>query len=80
MGFSRQENWSGFFPPFPPPGDLPNPGIKPWSPTLQADSLPSEPLRKPQTREKLNMVPRPKTAAGPCMNDKDSTFLYQDEG
>ena len=38
--FSRQEHWSGF--PFPPPGDLPNPDIKPLSPALQADSLPSE--------------------------------------
>ena len=42
MGFSRQEYWSGL--PFPSPGDLPNPGIKPGSPALQADSLPSEPL------------------------------------
>ena len=33
MGFSRQEYWSGL--PFPPPGDLPNPGIKPGSPALQ---------------------------------------------
>ena len=33
--------------PFPPPGDLPNPGIKPRSPTLQADSLSSEPPGKP---------------------------------
>ena len=41
MEFSRQEYWSGF--PFPPPGDLPNPGIKPWSPALQADALLSEP-------------------------------------
>ena len=41
IGFSRQEYWSGL--PFPSPGDLPNPGIKPGSPTLQADSLPSEP-------------------------------------
>ena len=40
MGFSRQESWSGL--PFPSPGDLPDPGIKPGSPTLQADSLPSE--------------------------------------
>ena len=40
MGFSRQEYWSGL--PFPFPGDLPDPGIKPGSPTLQADSLPSE--------------------------------------
>ena len=39
-GFSRQKYWSGF--PYPPPGDLPNPGIEPRSPALQADSLPSE--------------------------------------
>ena len=41
MGFSRQEYWSGL--PFPSPGDLPDPGIEPRSPTLQADGLPSEP-------------------------------------
>ena len=41
MRFSRQEYWSGL--PCPPPGDLPNPGIKPRSPMLWADSLPSEP-------------------------------------
>ena len=41
MGFSRQEYWSGL--PFPSTGDLPNPGIEPRSPALQADSLPSEP-------------------------------------
>ena len=40
MGFSRQKYWSGL--PFPSPGNLPNPGIKPRSPALQADSLPSE--------------------------------------
>ena len=34
----------------PSPGDLPNPGIEPWSPTLQADSLPSEPPGKPHVR------------------------------
>ena len=44
MGFSRQEYWRGL--PFPPPGDLPNPGIKPGSPMLLADSLPSEPPGK----------------------------------
>ena len=44
MGFPRQESWSGF--PFPFPGDLPDPGIEPKSPALQADSLPSEPPRK----------------------------------
>ena len=45
MGFSRQECWSGL--PFPSPGDLPDPGIEPGSPTLQADALPSEPPGKP---------------------------------
>ena len=45
MGFSSQEYWSGL--PC-PPGDLPNPGIEPRSPTLQADSLPSEPPGKPK--------------------------------
>ena len=40
MGFSRQEYWSGL--PFPPPGDLPEPGIEPGSPVVQADSLPTE--------------------------------------
>ena len=44
MGFSRQEYWSGV--PFPSPGDLPDPGIKPGSPALQADSLLSEPPGK----------------------------------
>ena len=38
MGFSRQEYWSEL--PFPFPGDLPDPGIEPLSPALQADSLP----------------------------------------
>ena len=41
MVFSRPEYWSGYS--FPSPGDLPNPGIEPGSPALQADSLPSEP-------------------------------------
>ena len=45
MEFSRQEYWSGL--PFPSPGDLPEPGIKPRSPVLQADSLPSELPGKP---------------------------------
>ena len=46
MGFSKQEYWSGF--PFLSPGDLPDPGIKPRSPALQADALPSEPPGKPK--------------------------------
>ena len=45
MGFSRQERWSGL--PFPSPGDLPDPGIEPGSPALQADALPAEPPGKP---------------------------------
>ena len=44
MGFSRQEYWSGL--PFPSPGDLPNPGIEPESPALEADALISEPSGK----------------------------------
>ena len=44
MGFSRQEYWSGLS--FPSPADLPNPGIKPRSPALEADSLPSKPSGK----------------------------------
>ena len=41
MGFSRQEHWSGL--PFPSPGDLPDLGIEPGSPVLQAHALPPEP-------------------------------------
>ena len=60
MGFSRQEFWSGL--PFPSPGDLPNPGIEPQSPALQADALSSEPPGKPHLRlpqsESLKIGPR----------------------
>ena len=45
MGFSRQEYWFGL--PFPSSGNLPDPGIKPGSPTLQPDSLPTELPGKP---------------------------------
>ena len=47
MGFPRQEYWSGL--PFPPPGNLPDPGLEPTSPvspTLQVNSLPTEPSGK----------------------------------
>ena len=47
MEFSRQKYWSGL--PFPSPGDLPNQGIEPGSPTLQADTLPSKPPGNPKT-------------------------------
>ena len=46
MGFSRQEYWSGL--PFPSSGDLPDPGIEPRSPALQADSFPTELQGKPK--------------------------------
>ena len=45
MGFSRQEYWSGL--PLPSPGDLPDPGIEPGSPALEADALTAEPPGKP---------------------------------
>ena len=46
MEFSRPEYWSGYS--FTSPGDLPNPGIEPTSPILQADSWPAEPQGKPK--------------------------------
>jgi len=51
MGFPRQE-WSGL--PFPSPEALPDPGIKPRSPALQANSLPSEPPGKPKERLEMD--------------------------
>ena len=45
MEFSRPEYWKGYFP---SPGDLPNPGIEPRSPALQADSLLTDPQGKPK--------------------------------
>ena len=45
MELSRQGHWNGLL--FPSPGDLPNPGIEPGSPTLQADALPCEPPGQP---------------------------------
>ena len=52
MGFSRQDYWSGL--PFPSPGDLLNPGIKPGSPALEADALTTEPPGKPDTSKQRN--------------------------
>ena len=48
MGFSRQEYWSEL--PFPSPGDLSDPGLKPGSPALQPDSFPSEPPGKVRSK------------------------------
>ena len=54
MGLSRQEYWSWL--PFPSPGDLPDPGIKPRSPALQADALSSEATKETEVNntEKTN--------------------------
>ena len=60
----RQEYWSGL--PFPPPRDLPHPGIKPTSPVspvLQADSLPAEPLGKPINQLFFNFKKKKKKEA-----------------
>ena len=54
MEFSRQEHWSGQ--PFPSPGDLPDPGIEPGSPALQADSLLSEPSGNQSESESCSVV------------------------
>ena len=54
MGFFWQEYWSGL--PFPSPGDFPNSGIKPWSPALQADSLPTELWGKPYRCQRLTLL------------------------
>ena len=55
MEFSRPEYWSG--PPFPSPGDLPNPGMEPGSPALQAAFAPAEPPEKPFLKETgLNII------------------------
>ena len=58
--YSRQEYWNGL--PLPSPGDLPNPGIKPGSPALLADSLPTELQGMPifilyqwVTKQKINL-------------------------
>ena len=56
MGFSKQEYWSGL--PFPSPGDLPDPGIKPRSPALQVDSLPLSHRASPHQEQWLNLCDR----------------------
>ena len=70
MRFSRQGYWSGL--PFPSPGDLPDPGIEPGSPALQADSLPTELQRKPFWTE--GTMKTEKAAR------KQSSGLFRDQG
>ena len=71
MEFSRQEYWIGL--PCPPPGDLPDPEIKPGSPALQTDSLPSEPPGKPLPLTWKEQIPLESITLMNC-----KTFLYQD--
>ena len=54
MGFSRQEYWSGL--PLPSPGDLPDYGVEPGSPSLQVDALPSKPPGKPPVIPKYIII------------------------
>ena len=68
LEFSRQEYWSGL--PFPSPGDLPNPGIEPGSPALQADSLPSEALGKPPGEGKYMILMQGEFSAIRCLLSK----------
>ena len=71
MGFSRQEYWSGL--PFPSPGDLPNPGIKPESPAWQLDSLLSEPphnLQGPRQNENPEYLVKNKTKQKPILRNQ----------
>ena len=85
MESSRPEYWSGE--PFPSPGDLPNPGIKPRSPAWQADSLPAEPQggRKhthytPIRMTKVKKIDNSKVSKGmealerPCAAGRDETI------
>ena len=66
MVFSRQEYWSGL--PFPSPGNLPDPGIEPRSPALQAGALPSEPPGKTKKRPQIvKRILRKKKKAGGVM-------------
>ena len=71
LEFSRQEYWSGLQ--FPSPRDLPNPEIKPWSPSLQAGSLPSEPPGKP-----LFNILRNSEFAPPCDSNPEKSVQLID--
>ena len=71
MGFSRREYWSGL--PFPSPGDLPNPGIEPRSPTLQADALTSDPPGKPFV---LNVIHK---ASPPSLDSRHHLFPQKND-
>ena len=73
MGFSSPEYWGGQ--PFPSPGYLPHPGIKPGSPTLQANSLLTEPAGKPLFQRRKVQIPVAHKDCYLAMRDEMLTFL-----
>ena len=81
MEFSRQKYWSRL--PLPPPGDLPDPGIEPRSPALQADALSSEPPGKPHILyqfsavQLLSPVCNPMDCSMPLYIKAIFTFIYK---
>ena len=60
----------------PPLGDLPNPGIEPRSPALQADSLPSEAAGKPKNTGVSNLIPSPRDLPNPGIKQADSSPTF----
>ena len=75
MEFSKQEYWSGL--PFPSPGDLPDPGLEPGSPTLQEDSLPTELLGKPSRGWKCQQYRDWETLLYIADTNKNKHFKYK---
>ena len=61
---------------FPSPEDLPNPGIEPRSPALQADSLPSEAAGKPKNTGVSNLIPSPRDLPNPGIKQADSSPTF----
>ena len=74
VGFSRQEDWSGLL--FRSPGSLPDPGIEPGSPALQADSLLSEQPGKPKPKSKIPLQQRVGKAIYPLLKKQMLTFSF----
>ena len=74
MGFSRQEYWSGL--PFPSPGDLPNPGIKPASPALAGGFLTTEPPGNLKNINEENSKMQMKKTSNPSSTPGPKIYLY----
>ena len=78
MGFPRQEYWSGL--PFPSPGDLPNPGIKPISPAWQVGSLPQSHLGSLEVAHKLEGLGPHDQEGGPFLGISLRVEMLQEGG